>query len=184
MIYKFLLLSDEVANFERIIDIDSEATFLEFQKAILESVKYGNSDLSTFYICSENWEKEQEIMFMEMNEDTSVDNYLMGNTKLNEFIEDKGQRLLFVFDMLTERAFFIELQEIIPGKNLKKPVCSSQSGKPPMQNIQFDELFENNIKKANVPNILDDDFYGDDGYNDDEFDAEGYSDLSFDDELV
>ena len=40
MIYKFRLLSDEVDNFRRDIEIDSEATFLELHNAILESVKY------------------------------------------------------------------------------------------------------------------------------------------------
>ena len=29
MVYRFLLLSDEVENFERIIEIDSEATFID-----------------------------------------------------------------------------------------------------------------------------------------------------------
>ena len=60
MVYRFLLLSDEVENFERIIEIDSEATFIDFRDVILKSVGYTNSNLTTFYICSEDWEKEQE----------------------------------------------------------------------------------------------------------------------------
>ena len=34
MIYKFRLLSDEVDNFRRDIEIDSEATFLELEKVL------------------------------------------------------------------------------------------------------------------------------------------------------
>ena len=49
---------------------------------------------------------------MEMDSDSSVDTYLMDSTHIDEFIEDKGQRLMFVFDMLTDRAFFIELKDI------------------------------------------------------------------------
>ena len=59
MVYRFLLLSDEIDNFERIIEINSDATFSEFQKAILSSVGYTDSELNTFYICSDDYEIEE-----------------------------------------------------------------------------------------------------------------------------
>ncbi|MDR2683852.1 MAG: hypothetical protein LBB53_00530 [Prevotellaceae bacterium] len=180
MVYKFVLISDESENFIREIEIDSEATFLEFQKAIIQSVKYSNMELTTFFLCSDNWEKEQEIMFMEMDSDSSVDTYLMADTKLEDLVEDEGQKLLFVFDMLTERSFFIELKEVLPSKSLKKPVCTFSRGIAPAQTVNLDELLEKTVKKGNAQNLLDDDFFDDCGYNDDELDAEGFSDLSFD----
>ena len=45
MIYKFLILSDEVDLFYREIEINSDATFLEFNNAILDSVKYSKDQL-------------------------------------------------------------------------------------------------------------------------------------------
>lgn len=180
MVYKFLLLSDEIDNFERIIEINSDATFSEFQKAILASVGYTDSELNTFYICSDDWEKEQEILQMEMDSDSSVDIYLMDSTHIDEFIEDKGQRLMFVFDMLTDRAFFIELKDIELNKTLKKPVCTVSKGTPPEQTVQFDEILDDMVKKSNSANIFDEDLYGDNMYNEDEFDPDGFSDVSFD----
>jgi hypothetical protein len=180
MIYKFLLISDEQENFVREIEIDSELTFLDFQKAIIKSVKYSDKELTTFFICSDAWEKEQEIMFMPMDTDASVDSYLMEDTKLEDLLEDEGQKLLFVFDMLTERAFFIELKEILTGKTQNKPVCTFSQGLPPQQIINLDDLFEETVKKSNAQNILDDDFYGNDEFNEDEFDAEGFSDFDWD----
>ena len=180
MIYKFILISDEQENFVREIEIDSEATFLDFQKAIISSVKYSANELTTFFICSEMWEKEQEIMFMEMDTDSTVDAYLMENTKLEDLIEDEGQKLIFVFDMLTERAFFIELKEIVTGKTHKEAVCSYSQGFPPQQTINFDDFIEETVKKSETQNVLDDDFYGDDDFNDDELDMEGFSDLEWD----
>ena len=159
MVYRFLLLSDEIDNFERIIEINSDATF---------------------YICSEDWEKEQEILQMEMDSDSSVDTYLMDSTHIDEFIEDKGQRLMFVFDMLTDRAFFIELKDIELNKTLKKPVCTVSKGTPPEQTVQFDEILDDMVKKSNSANIFDEDLYGDNMYNEDEFDPDGFSDVSFD----
>ncbi|MDR0829288.1 MAG: hypothetical protein LBN95_04140 [Prevotellaceae bacterium] len=178
MVYKFILVSDESETFVREIEIDSEAAFLEFQKAIIESVKFSQNELTTFFLCSDAWEKEQEIMFMEMDSDSSVDSYLMSDTKLEDLIEDEGQKLLFVFDMLTERAFFIELKEILPLKSLQKPVCTFARGNAPEQTVNLDKLFEDTVKKSDAQ-ALDDDFYGEDGYNEDELDADGYSDLEF-----
>ena len=180
MIYKFILISDEQENFVREIEIDSEATFLDFQKAIISSVKYSANELSTFFLCSDMWEKEQEIMFMEMDTDSAVDAYLMEETKLEDLIEDEGQKLIFIFDMLTERAFFIELKEIVTGKTLKNPYCTFSVGLPPQQTINFEDFIEEKGKKVETQNVLDDDFYGDDDFNDDELDMEGFSDLEWD----
>ena len=180
MVYKFLLVSDEQENFVREIEIDSEATFLDFQKVIISSVKYSAGELTSFFICSDAWEKAQEIMFMEMDTDSSVDSYLMENTKLEELIEDEGQKLIFVFDMLTERSFFIELKEIITGKTLKKAVCTYSQGVPPPQTINFNDFVEESIKKTTTQNVFDDDFYGDESFNEDELDMESFSDLEWD----
>ena len=42
MIYRFTIISDEVDDFVREIQIDPEATFLDFHEAILKSVGYTN----------------------------------------------------------------------------------------------------------------------------------------------
>jgi hypothetical protein len=178
MLYKFVLISDEVENFVRKIEIDSEKTFFDLQKAILEAVKYSKEELTTFYICSEFWEKEIEVLPFDTGSDTSFTTYLMNETKLDELIENEGQKLLFVFDMLNERSFFIELKEIITGKTLTKPICTLKRGNPPVQLIESDDFFEK-INKNSKSNIFDDDNYDDEGYNEDELDADGYSDFDF-----
>ena len=124
MVYKFLILSDEVDHFAREIEIDSEATFLELNDAILESVGYAKDQLTSFFICEDNWEKKIEVTLMDMETGYDEDSWVMGETRLSELLEDEKQRMLFVFDNMTERAFFIELREIITGKNLKKAVCT------------------------------------------------------------
>lgn len=105
MIYTFRLVSDEVDNFMREIKIDADASFLILRNAILDSVGYDKSQLSSFFICDNNWEKEQEITLEDMNIDADKDFYLMDETPLTDFIEDEGQRLIFTFDYLTDRSF-------------------------------------------------------------------------------
>ena len=45
MVYKFKLVSDEVSNFSREIEIDANSTFLQLRNAILDSVGYSKDDI-------------------------------------------------------------------------------------------------------------------------------------------
>ena len=47
MIYRFTIISDEVDDFVREIQIDPEATFYDFHEAILKSAGYTNCLLYT-----------------------------------------------------------------------------------------------------------------------------------------
>lgn len=172
MIFRFLLLSDEVEDFKREIQIDADATFFEFHKAILKSVDYKDGEMTSFFICDDNWEKEQEITLVEMDTDPDEDSFTMEATRLNEFLEDEKQKLMYVFDYLTERAFFMELREIITGKNLDEAVCTKQTGNPPAQFVDFDASVD-----ASSTLDIGENFYGDEGYDIDELDAEGFDGL-------
>ncbi|MDE5629760.1 MAG: hypothetical protein K2I69_09410 [Muribaculaceae bacterium] len=180
MIFNFRLVSDEVDNFKREIRIDSTATFLDLKKAICESVGYDKDQLSSFFLCDNNWEKEKEITFEDMGSDPDQDVWLMDEATLDEFIEDEGQKLLYVFDYMTERMFFMEMTEMIMGRNLKDPVCSLSLGTPPPEAIDLDEFDAKIDAKNTAAADLDEDFYGEDSYNDDEFDAEGFDEMTFD----
>ena len=52
MVYKFRLLSDEVEDFRRDIEIDSDATFMELHEAILKSAGYPDDQMTSFFICN------------------------------------------------------------------------------------------------------------------------------------
>lgn len=170
MVYKFRIISDEVDDFLREIKIDAEASFFDFHEAILACTGYKDDQMTSFFICDDDWEKETEITLEDMGAGSSdEDTYVMKSTTLNELLEDEKQKLLYVFDPLTERMFFIELSEIIPGKDLQKAACTRKEGNPPKQLIDFDEQI------SNAPALdMDEDFYGDEDYNDDDFDPEGF----------
>ena len=178
MIYRFLIISDEAPNFERIIEIDSDNTFLDFQKAILKSAKYNDSELTSFFVCNEDWEKGQEILQVDMNDDSSVDTYLMEETRLSDFVEEEGQRLGFVFDMLAERALFIELKDIKYGENLEEPRCTHSKGNAPKQTSDIDELLKADIQNVGKePMDLDSDLYGEDSFDIDDLDENSFSNI-------
>ncbi len=184
MIFNFRIFSDEVDNFKREIQIDAESTFLDLKNAICEAVAFDKNQMCSFFICDDRWEKEKEITLEDMGSDSSQDIYLMEDSVLSDFIDDEGQRLMFTFDYITDRSFYLEMKEMITGKKLKDPVCSLSIGKAPAQNVDLDEFDAKTDAKAAAAAAaaaedMDEDFFGSDQYNDDEFDAAGFDEMTF-----
>lgn len=169
MVFKFVLLSDEVDDFMREIHIDSDATFLELNDAILASVDYAKDQMTTFLVCNDYWEAEQEITLMEMDTASDVDSYVMDRVRIEEFASEEGQKLRFVFDILNERSFFMELKEVVTRESLPAPICKKSKGQAPVQVL--DGLFLD-IPEVKGTSSFDEDelgeFEGFDQYNEDE----------------
>ena len=170
MVYKLLILSDEVDLFFREIEINSDATFLELNNAILDSVKYSKDQLTSFFNCSEGWEMKEEITLMDMGTSSDIDSWIMEETPLEELLEDEKQHMLYVFDPLADRVFFMELSEIITGKSLDEAVCTKSIGDAPQHVLDFDQLMAAQVTTT----TLDDTFGDDEDFDLDELDPEGF----------
>ena len=171
MVYRFTIISDEVDDFLREIQIDPDATFLDFHKAILDAVGYKEGELASFFVCDDEWNKDIEVTLEEMD----TDSYIMSDTRIGKLVdEDTYQKLIYVFDYMTDRCFFIKLMDVITGKDLDKPVCTKSRGEAPAQTVDFEEMEK---KLTAGSDDLGEDFYGDQGFNTDEIDAEGYEGL-------
>lgn len=184
MIFNFRIVSDEVDNFKREIQIDATATFLDLKKAICESVGYDMNQMSSFFLCDENWEKEKEITFEDMDSDSDQEVWLMDEAILGDFIEDEDQKLLYVFDYMTDRAFFIVMKDMITGRTLKDPVCTLSLGQAPPEVVDLDEFdakIDAKVVAATSIDDLDEEFYGNDAYNPEEFDADSFDEMTFED---
>lgn len=177
MIYRFIVISEEVEDFVREIKIDPDATFLDFHKQILASCGYSNDQMTSFYICNDEWEPTQQVLM----EDTGCSNpdedvYLMRSTRLSELIEDEKQKLAFEFDPVNERVFLIELMDIMSG-NQESPTCSRSKGDAPQQVLYEEELPGEKGHMKGDDTIHDEpneDFYGSEDFEDEEFDTEGF----------
>lgn len=173
MVYRFTIISNEVDDFVREIKIEADATFYDFQNIILSSCGYDHQQITSFYICDHKWEPEQEVQLEDMGDSRSdEDVYLMKDTRLSELIEDEKQRLVFVFDPIAERMFFIELTEIIFGQPQPTPICSRQHGNPPKQVLDMDEMLKGDNGKSNED--IQENFYGSDEFDKEDFDPEGF----------
>ncbi len=181
MIFKFKIVSDGAETFKREIKIDAQGTFLDLKNAICDSVGYDKTMMDSFFICDDGWEKRKEITYEDMDFDSDQEAWLMDDTVLEDFIDDEGQKVLYVFDYMTDRAMFMEMTEMIPGQTLKDPVCTLSLGNAPKQTVDMDEFdaqIDAKMAKA-VPSVedLDEEFYGSDEFNPDEFEAEGYDEM-------
>ena len=181
MIFNFRLVSDEVNNFKREIKIDARATFLDLQNAICDAVGFRKDELSSFFICDNDWKKEKEIAVEDIDSRSDQDVYLMDECILEDYIDDEGQKLLYTFDYDRDRSLFIDMNELITGKELRDPVCTLSAGKAPAQFIE--EEVETAPETRNVPkpatlDDFDDPMYGDDEYSPEEFDEAGFSELT------
>ena len=118
-------------------------------------------------------EMKEEITLMEMDTNSETDSYVMDKTYIDEFVQDEGDRMLFMFDILSERSFFIELKEVLPGE-LDKPRCTLAQGTAPKQLTAEDEFLTNPTSSVGFSG---EDFYGDEDFDMDELDAEGFMDM-------
>ncbi|NLX66425.1 MAG: plasmid pRiA4b ORF-3 family protein [Bacteroidales bacterium] len=172
MIFKFLILSDEVADFKREIKIDADATFFDFYNAIVDCTGFSNKEMASFFLCDNKWRKKQEITLVEMDTYSDEDSYIMEECLLSDYLEDEKQKLIFVFDYFNDRALFIELSELIPGKNLKSPLCTLSLGEAPEQIADIEEM-----KADTALSDMGESFYGDESFELDELDREGFDGL-------
>lgn len=176
MLYKLAIICDEVQDFFREITIDSDQTFLQLNQAILDSCGYDDSQITSFTTCNDDWEAEQQIVREDMGTTASdEDIYVMAETRLSELLEEEEQKLVFTFDPINDRVFYLELTEIVTGKTLEKAECSQTRGEAPTQFAGFDLDFSTLAKTGNKDLDLDLESYDMEGYNEDEYDADSYS---------
>lgn len=175
MLFKIAIICDEAPGFLREITIDSDQTFLDLNKAILDACHYDDSQITNFCTCSDDWEVEKQIVREDMGT-TSEDEdlYIMADTKLSDLLEEEEQKLTFTFDPANDRIFYLELTDIVTGKTLPHAQCTQSRGEAPKQLGGFDLDFSNLHKNGNDDLDIDFEAYGTEGYNEDEYDPDAY----------
>lgn len=164
MVYKFVVLTDEDETFVREFEFLDSHTLLDFHNTIQEELEFDKSQIASFYMATETWEKEEEFTLFDMSAGSST----MENAVLEEVIFRKNQKLLYVFDFFNDRALFVEyVGEAKEDDNMEYPICINSKGLPPKQ-VSFGGVVR---KKYNNLVVTDDE--------DDEIDEEVIDDEIF-----
>jgi len=128
------MISDENQDFCRDVVIDGADTFLDFHQCIQENLHYDPSQLASFFITNEHWEKQQEITLIDMMEESALETAAMDQAVIQDFISAVNDRMIYVFDFFSERVFFIECIEKSDQTTGKKtPFVGHARGDAPPQ---------------------------------------------------
>lgn len=197
MVFKFRLLSHEIKDFVRDIEIKGSQTFFDFHKAIQDDLNYDSSQIASFFLTNQMWEKEKEFILFDMSDIPNNNMVAMDLARLRDYVKDPKQRLIYTFDIFNERCLFIEL---IDTQNELKysdyPAVVFSKGLAPQQilfgNRDYGSITEDNNESFNFNNQYDEDVRvglpgevdtDEDSGEDSEFDDEMSSEFGEEDEI-
>jgi hypothetical protein len=109
---KFRIAFEDFPEVIREIECHAGQTFEDLHLAILESVGFDSSQLASFYICNENWEKKIEITLIDMETDDSDMTPVMREVELQDYLLQKGQKLIYEYDFVLMWRFLIEVEDV------------------------------------------------------------------------
>jgi len=133
MVFQFKVISDKVENFILHIDADANNTFFELHEVIQDGCKFDPSELATFFLADEEWDKGKEIMMFTSRRPNAGSALTMKNALLGDFMKEKEDKLIYVFDVINQKSLYIELKEIIMEKKLNTPIVTFNRGLAPVQ---------------------------------------------------
>jgi hypothetical protein len=132
MICIFEISSSEITDYKRLIHISPDQTFEDLHRIIQNTSSFDQSQLASFFLTDDQWRRKIEISLLDSG-GTSPNQLSMRKTKLNEYINVTGQKLVYVFDFFNERLLNIELKEKLMKTDLKEPFVAYESGHAPVQ---------------------------------------------------
>lgn len=166
MKYKITVECEEVDDFRRDILIDEDATFLELSNTILKSCGYPDDQMTSFYVCEDNWERREQVTRMDCS-DGYFNARPMAETSLADVLDDGYTRMEYIFDPYNERAFLLRVKGEVQGYG--EPEVVRSEGKAPQQVKEFSA-----VASVGKDDNFDFSELSGDGFNSDEIDPEGF----------
>lgn len=122
--YRFKVTFENQDEFVREVEFSAEQSFLDFYHWIIDNLKLDNSLPCSFFLCDHKYRKKKEIAHPTLTLTQPRKNQseetpqpvipTMDKGFLNEFIDDPHQKFLFIYDLVNDWNFFIELIKILP----------------------------------------------------------------------
>ncbi|MCK9422457.1 MAG: hypothetical protein M0Q38_07655 [Bacteroidales bacterium] len=169
LIYLFRITSDEHEDFLREIEIQPKQTFLDFHEILIESAELIHCERASFFMTDKKYKKDKEITLKTYKRqvrkyDEDLDQVvtetvalpLMKNAKLNQYIEDPHQKMIYEFVGKEHHSFFIDLFKILHSDGLPSyPRCIKRTGELPKQPVQpFPIASKPETPKITIPKII------------------------------
>lgn len=164
MIFKFRMLSDENDNFVRDFEVRYDMSMLDFHNFITRSLDYDEC-MASFFTADDRWERGREFTAMDMGAGDENGPLPMSEVLLGQVMRRIHDRLIWLFDMFGNRAYYIELleaKEAEPGRSYPRVVfehAPAPDQYDPEQSEDEGSIFDEMMGDFN-------EFDGDDSYDD------------------
>ena len=126
------MLSGEDDGFVRDFEVRDDQTLLVLHEAIQENLGFDPGLMSSFFTTDESWVKGEEYPLINMTGEEGA--RTMENTKVEDLVKKKEDKLLYLYDYLSNRGFFMEVVEVKEVESgVSYPLCTREAGDPPPQ---------------------------------------------------
>jgi len=134
-IYRFRVnLQHEDEDIFRDVDIKLTDTLLELHYGIQEAFEFDNTQMASFYLSNDDWEKGAELTLFDMNEPGAEDIQMMHEAVLTQALGGVGDKLVYVFDFMNLWTFHVELiQDLEASEKVSYPAVVNFVGTAPNQ---------------------------------------------------
>lgn len=119
VVIKFRVILDSEEDVFRDLELTDSSTFLELHRQILFAFNFDQSQMASFYLSNDQWEKGQEITLMKMDFDDGSSSLEMQDVSLKKMLKKKGQKLVYIYDFINMWCFFIEVLDIYISEDQK-----------------------------------------------------------------
>lgn len=195
--YKFRVFFDEIEDFVRDIEILSTDNFESFHQILYSCIGLQGNELASFSICDTKWNKQKEITLIDMGDEETENNesadddendayttksnlpkFVMKDAILKNFIDNPHQYIIYEYDFINPKIFFIELLKTFKIETtIELPRCTHKEKELPKEMIRVNHPEPEEINNAIFESLdIDEEF-------DEEFDEEDFLDLDDFDEI-
>mgnify|MGYP003290314846 CR=1 FL=1 len=176
MTYRILVFSEEEENFVIEIMASPSTTFHELHALIMDACEYTETGNHQFLICNEAWKGKEKIhLHSPQSVGMDEDLYMMDEVRLEDFLEEDGQHIAYIYETNSRKSLLIELVENIFSTKTDKVFVSRHKGTPPTQKEEMEEVAASIIPTtADTTESATEE--NEDGalFSDDELDMEGF----------
>ena len=133
IIFKYRMLSDESDNFVRDFEVYPDMTLAEFHDFVRRALRYDDAMVSIFKSDAE-WRPVEEFSQLDMGDDMPGAPRCMDSVRLMEVNNDFHARIIYAFDMINNRSYYLELIDMQrPADGLTYPRVAFEHAPVPDQ---------------------------------------------------
>ncbi len=169
MTYRLILLSPENEDFECVFDINAEDTLESLHFAIVELLEYPKDLFTSFMYSDSCYNVQEEITLEDARE---------RNIAIASAFEDEDKDLLYVFDTLLERCFYVKVVEKSTA-SLDKYKLVRKKGVAPSPQLSNEEMEAFLLEEDAAFGEDEDRFFSEDDFDEDmefsSFEEEDYN---------